>query len=113
MPHCRSDAPRPEAGRDSTCPLRAWDSRLEVPALEQLFPFPLDPFQHEAIDASTKGIPWCQGSHGVRQTLVAKNTPSHRAWPTARRCFYTNAVKPLQPDKLRDFREQFVPIKSA
>jgi len=74
------------------------------PSMEEIFPFPLDPFQLEAIDALNQG-------HSV---VVSAPTGSgkgeyaiHRALAHGRKVFYTTPLKALSNQKLRDFRAQF------
>jgi superfamily II RNA helicase len=78
-----------------------------VPPLGELFPFPLDAFQLEAIDALNQG----------RSVVVSAPTDSgktlvgeyaiHRALAHGHKAFYTTPLKALSNQKLRDFRHQF------
>jgi superfamily II RNA helicase len=78
-----------------------------VPPLEQLFPFALDPFQLEAIDALNIGHSVVVSAPtGSGKTLVGEYA-IHRALAHGRRVFYTTPLKALSNQKLRDFREQF------
>jgi superfamily II RNA helicase len=78
-----------------------------VPPLEQLFPFPLDGFQLEAIDALNQGHSVVVSAPtGSGKTLVGEYA-IHRALAHGRKVFYTTPLKALSNQKLRDFREQF------
>jgi superfamily II RNA helicase len=79
----------------------------ELPALGQLFPFPLDPFQLEAIDALNQGHSVVVSAPtGSGKTLVGEYA-IHRALAHGQRVFYTTPLKALSNQKLRDFRHQF------
>ena len=79
----------------------------DVPPLEQLFPFPLDGFQLEAIDALNQGHSVVVSAPtGSGKTLVGEYA-IHRALAHGRKVFYTTPLKALSNQKLRDFREQF------
>ncbi len=75
--------------------------------LEQLFPFPLDEFQHQAIAAlnAGKSVVVCAPT-GSGKTLVGEYA-IHRALAHGKRVFYTTPLKALSNQKLRDFRGQF------
>ncbi|MCS5699429.1 DEAD/DEAH box helicase [Cyanobium sp. FGCU-52] len=78
-----------------------------VPALDQLFPFPLDPFQLDAIDALNQGHSVVVSAPtGSGKTLVGEYA-IHRALAHGRKVFYTTPLKALSNQKLRDFRHQF------
>jgi superfamily II RNA helicase len=78
-----------------------------VPPLEELFPFPLDPFQHQAIDALNQGHSVVVSAPtGSGKTLVGEYA-IHRALAHGRKVFYTTPLKALSNQKLRDFRHQF------
>ncbi|MFO7628633.1 MAG: DEAD/DEAH box helicase [Prochlorococcaceae cyanobacterium] len=78
-----------------------------VPPLQQLFPFPLDPFQLEAIDALNQGHSVVVSAPtGSGKTLVGEYA-IHRALAHGQKVFYTTPLKALSNQKLRDFREQF------
>jgi len=78
-----------------------------VPPLDQLFPFPLDGFQLEAIDALNQGHSVVVSAPtGSGKTLVGEYA-IHRALAHGRKVFYTTPLKALSNQKLRDFREQF------
>ena len=77
------------------------------PELAELFPFPLDPFQLEAIDALNQGHSVVVSAPtGSGKTLVGEYA-IHRALAHGRKVFYTTPLKALSNQKLRDFREQF------
>ena len=72
-----------------------------------LFPFPLDPFQQEAIDALEAGrsVVVCAPT-GSGKTLIGEYA-IHRALEQQKRVLYTTPLKALSNQKLRDFRETF------
>ncbi len=72
-----------------------------------LFPFALDRFQHEAIAALEAGrsVVVCAPT-GSGKTLIGEYT-IHRALKRGGRVFYTTPLKALSNQKLRDFRQQF------
>ena len=77
--------------------------------LRALFPFPLDGFQLEAIDALNQGHSVVVSAPtGSGKTLVGEYA-IHRALAHGRKVFYTTPLKALSNQKLRDFREQFGP----
>ncbi|MDI9405118.1 MAG: DEAD/DEAH box helicase [Chitinophagaceae bacterium] len=72
-----------------------------------IFPFPLDPFQLEAIDALNQGHSVVVSAPtGSGKTLVGEYA-IHRALAHGKKVFYTTPLKALSNQKLRDFREQF------
>lgn len=75
--------------------------------LALLFPFQLDDFQLDAIDALNQGksVVVCAPT-GSGKTLVGEYA-IHRALNHGKRVFYTTPLKALSNQKLRDFREQF------
>ncbi len=75
--------------------------------LSQLFPFPLDQFQLEAIAAlnAKKSIVVCAPT-GSGKTLIGEYA-IHKALAENRRVFYTTPLKALSNQKLRDFRHRF------
>jgi len=75
--------------------------------LETLFPFSLDPFQTEAIQALNEGKSTvvCAPT-GSGKTLIGEYA-IYRALDQQKRVFYTTPLKALSNQKLRDFREQF------
>ena len=75
--------------------------------LETLFPFPLDSFQLEAIDALNQGHSVVVSAPtGSGKTLVGEYA-IYRALAHGQKVFYTTPLKALSNQKLRDFREQF------
>jgi len=75
--------------------------------LESLFPFPLDPFQLEAIDALNQGHSVVVSAPtGSGKTLVGEYA-IYRALAHGQKVFYTTPLKALSNQKLRDFRVQF------
>ena len=82
-------------------------ARLDVPPLEELFPFSLDGFQLEAIDALNQGHSVVVSAPtGSGKTLVGEYA-IHRALAHGQKVFYTTPLKALSNQKLRDFRAQF------
>jgi superfamily II RNA helicase len=78
-----------------------------TPSLQALFPFPLDDFQLEAVDALNQGHSVVVSAPtGSGKTLVGEYA-IHRALAHGRKVFYTTPLKALSNQKLRDFREQF------
>lgn len=75
--------------------------------LSQLFPFPLDDFQKQAIDALNAGqsVVVCAPT-GSGKTLIGEYA-IYRALAHGKRVFYTTPLKALSNQKLRDFRERF------
>jgi superfamily II RNA helicase len=78
-----------------------------LPAFDQLFPFHLDQFQQEAIDALDAGesVVVCAPT-GSGKTLIG-DYAIYRALSQGRRVFYTTPLKALSNQKLRDFRVSF------
>ena len=77
------------------------------PDVSQLFPFPLDGFQLESIDALNQGHSVVVSAPtGSGKTLVGEYA-IHRAIAHGQKVFYTTPLKALSNQKLRDFREQF------
>jgi superfamily II RNA helicase len=78
-----------------------------VLSLSELFPFPLDDFQLDAIAAleQDKSVVVCAPT-GSGKTLIGEYA-IHRALAQGKRVFYTTPLKALSNQKLRDFREQF------
>ena len=75
--------------------------------LETLFPFQLDPFQLEAIDALNQGHSVVVSAPtGSGKTLVGEYA-IYRALAHGQKVFYTTPLKALSNQKLRDFRAQF------
>ena len=72
-----------------------------------IFPFPLDEFQHQAIDALNQGHSVVVSAPtGSGKTLIGEYA-IHRALAHGQKVFYTTPLKALSNQKLRDFREQF------
>ena len=95
----RSSAPAAASSSDGAA--------AAVPPLGQLFPFPLDEFQLDAIDALNQGHSVVVSAPtGSGKTLVGEYA-IHRALAHGRKVFYTTPLKALSNQKLRDFREQF------
>ncbi len=75
--------------------------------LDTLFPFQLDPFQLEAIDALNQGHSVVVSAPtGSGKTLVGEYA-IYRALAHGQKVFYTTPLKALSNQKLRDFRAQF------
>lgn len=74
---------------------------------KSIFPFELDSFQYQAIDAldAGKSVVVCAPT-GSGKTLIGEYA-IHRALARGRRVFYTTPLKALSNQKLRDFRQQF------
>ena len=73
----------------------------------QLFPFPLDAFQQNALAAINQGQSLVVSAPtGSGKTLIGEYA-IHRAMAHGRRVFYTTPLKALSNQKLRDFRQQF------
>ena len=74
---------------------------------QELFPFELDEFQHQAIAALAKGksVVICAPT-GSGKTLIGEYA-IHRALSHGKRVFYTTPLKALSNQKFRDFQEQF------
>ncbi|MEB3271594.1 MAG: DEAD/DEAH box helicase [Synechococcus sp.] len=78
-----------------------------LPSLATLFPFPLDGFQLEAIDALNQGHSVVVSAPtGSGKTLVGEYA-IHRALAHGQRVLYTTPLKALSNQKLRDFRACF------
>jgi len=75
--------------------------------LATLFPFQLDSFQKDAIQALDEGqsVVVCAPT-GSGKTLVGEYA-IYRALDRGKRVFYTTPLKALSNQKLRDFREKF------
>ncbi len=72
-----------------------------------IFPFQLDNFQLEAIDALNQGHSVVVSAPtGSGKTLVGEYA-IHRALAHGQKVFYTTPLKALSNQKLRDFKEQF------
>jgi superfamily II RNA helicase len=75
--------------------------------LQELFPFPLDEFQKNAIDALNldKSVVVCAPT-GSGKTLIGEYA-IHRALACGKRVFYTTPLKALSNQKYRDFEDRF------
>ena len=75
--------------------------------LARLFPFPLDDFQLQAVEALDQGksVVVCAPT-GSGKTLIGEYA-IYRALDHGKRVFYTTPLKALSNQKLRDFRDQF------
>ena len=75
--------------------------------LQELFPFELDDFQHQAIAAlsADKSVVICAPT-GSGKTLVGEYA-IYKALSHGKRVFYTTPLKALSNQKFRDFQEQF------
>ena len=72
-----------------------------------IFPFPLDDFQLEAIDALNQGHSVVVSAPtGSGKTLIGEYA-IYRALAHGQKVFYTTPLKALSNQKLRDFRDQF------
>jgi superfamily II RNA helicase len=74
---------------------------------QELFPFELDEFQHQAIAAlaANKSVVICAPT-GSGKTLIGEYA-IYRALSHGKRVFYTTPLKALSNQKFRDFQEQF------
>ena len=89
--------PPSEPDVDSSAPLKA----------SELFPFPLDDFQLEAMDALNQGHSVVVSAPtGSGKTLIGEYA-IYRALAHGQKVFYTTPLKALSNQKLRDFRDQF------
>ena len=75
--------------------------------LQEIFPFALDRFQLQAVDALNQGnsVVVCAPT-GSGKTLIGEYA-IHRAIRQQRRVFYTTPLKALSNQKYRDFRAEF------
>ncbi len=82
-------------------------SAISPEQLQEIFPFALDRFQLQAVDAlnSGKSVVVCAPT-GSGKTLIGEYA-IHRAIRQGRRVFYTTPLKALSNQKYRDFRAQF------
>jgi superfamily II RNA helicase len=74
---------------------------------QELFPFELDEFQHQAIAAlaADKSVVICAPT-GSGKTLIGEYA-IYRALSHGKRVFYTTPLKALSNQKFRDFQDQF------
>lgn len=72
-----------------------------------LFPFPLDRFQKEAVNALSQGksVVVCAPT-GSGKTLIGEYA-IYRALSRGKRVFYTTPIKALSNQKVREFQEKF------
>jgi superfamily II RNA helicase len=82
-------------------------SAITTEQLKEIFPFPLDRFQLQAVDAlnAGKSVVVCAPT-GSGKTLIGEYA-IHRALRQGRRVFYTTPLKALSNQKYRDFRAEF------
>ena len=82
-------------------------SEIATEQLQEIFPFPLDGFQLQAVDALNEGksVVVCAPT-GSGKTLIGEYA-IHRALRKGRRVFYTTPLKALSNQKYRDFRAEF------
>ena len=74
---------------------------------KELFEFPLDEFQIQAIDALNQGYSVVVSAPtGSGKTLIGEYS-IYRAIAHGKKVFYTTPLKALSNQKLRDFREKF------
>jgi superfamily II RNA helicase len=75
--------------------------------LQEIFPFPLDKFQLQAVDSLNLGrsVVVCAPT-GSGKTLIGEYV-IHRAIRQGRRVFYTTPLKALSNQKFRDFKAEF------
>ncbi len=75
--------------------------------LQEIFPFPLDKFQLQAVDSLNLGrsVVVCAPT-GSGKTLIGEYA-IHRAIRQGRRVFYTTPLKALSNQKFRDFKAEF------
>ncbi len=98
----------------SVSPNSGFNAELDLPGhdspgldLNRLFPFPLDDFQREAIEAldADRSVVVCAPT-GSGKTLIGEYA-IHRALARGKRVLYTTPLKALSNQKLRDFRDRF------
>jgi superfamily II RNA helicase len=82
-------------------------SAITTDQLSEIFPFPLDKFQLQAVDAlnAGKSVVVCAPT-GSGKTLIGEYA-IHRALRQGRRVFYTTPLKALSNQKYRDFKAEF------
>jgi superfamily II RNA helicase len=89
----------------AVCPMSS--AALSTAELQQVFPFELDRFQLQAINALNQGksVVVCAPT-GSGKTLIGEYA-IHRARKGGGRVFYTTPLKALSNQKFRDFRNEF------
>ncbi len=89
----------------SSCPMPS--AALSTTELQQAFPFDLDRFQLQAINALNQGrsVVVCAPT-GSGKTLIGEYA-IHRSRKIGGRVFYTTPLKALSNQKFRDFRTEF------
>ena len=82
-------------------------SDISADQLREIFPFALDRFQLQAVDALNQGksVVVCAPT-GSGKTLIGEYA-IHRALRQQKRVFYTTPLKALSNQKYRDFRSEF------
>lgn len=82
-------------------------SATNTALLQEIFPFPLDQFQLQAVDSLNLGrsVVVCAPT-GSGKTLIGEYA-IHRAIRQGRRVFYTTPLKALSNQKFRDFKAEF------
>jgi superfamily II RNA helicase len=88
--------------------LKAMTTSADTTALlQEIFPFPLDKFQLQAVDSLNLGrsVVVCAPT-GSGKTLIGEYA-IHRAIRQGRRVFYTTPLKALSNQKFRDFKAEF------
>lgn len=76
-------------------------------SFQALYPFELDPFQQQAIDAYLdEGSVLVAAPTGTGKTVVAE-FGVHDAWLRGHRVVYTTPIKALSNQKFRDFRQRY------
>ena len=89
--------PRSEPDVDRSAPLNP----------SEIFPFPLDDFQLEAMDALNQGHSVVVSAPTASGKTLIGEYAIHRALAHGQKVFYTTPLKALSNQKLRDFRDQF------
>ncbi len=97
MKESTAATPRSEPDVDRSAPLKP----------SEIFPFPLDDFQTEAMAALNQGHSVVVSAPtGSGKTLIGEYS-IHRALAHGQKVFYTTPLKALSNQKLRDFRDQY------
>lgn len=83
------------------------ESEEMIAQFRKRYPFPLDPFQEEAIQALAVGESvMVTAPTGTGKTVVAE-FGIFRAYTQRKRVFYTTPIKALSNQKFKDLREQY------